>query len=114
MFEPPPDEIERCPACGTTRTFGRVQCSCGYSFESGFVEPLPIEDGPVRDKSYVKSARRGEGSLVLGIVLGFCCACLPALVAGPIGLGRETVRGVWIGFAVSMLLTIAGNIARLA
>ena len=100
-------EPAECPACKSAWGSGRAQCTCGYCWASGFVEPLPVDDLPVRERSYVKAA--GNGSLIGGALLGFLCSCLGPLIAYGFGMGVETKRGSWLGFFVSIVISIIGE-----
>lgn len=114
-MEPTSTEQESCPVCGTVRTLDRVQCRCGYSFASGFVEPLEVaETAPPRKTHWLSSTRSPEGaaaervsgSVFVGLMLGFICGCLGLLFAYGFAVPAETKRGVWIGFVVQFVLGV--------
>lgn len=87
-----------CPRCRLTSPANAVRCDCGWDFAANAVE-----------RTYLKHdeyAALDQGSFPLGLGLGLLASCFGLVVAHLINRPK-TIHGAWVGFGISVGLSLA-------
>jgi hypothetical protein len=59
-------------------------------------------------------APQEQGSLGLGIAIGFFTGCIGAIITQFVAKGAQTKKGAWIGFGIQFVVGIIFNVIAAA